>query len=420
MLVANAINASVGIYDANSGKKLYWLHSYILVVITAYGGGLIAPCLIGKPSTAIGNDLCVPIALVAWYLVHYIPGVYNLVTTTFVKAIWVTLLGLYRTHTVCNIVKLATATLAPGPYYPIPLVGPILVGTILGCAGLFLPADKGLSSIFNGTPWPIQGAFLTATTYQLLVIDKNGFVGNTARAVFGSYSEDTIKVVLATMHISTVLIQTFFANKDANLFTPFHKFFYLFFQVHGPSGVLQKEGTVGWDYRTRILLERCLELSRVLIVLAVIGFHIYTTQKPQSLFVGQRIPIVGSGLATCQVFGNMRQCTPYLMKVEKSNSGYQFVTYKGFNENTSAIQWSLPVSVKSSASNSKIYLGITSDGTTRIIASNSEKQTEEEIWSSHVPKCKPSENPLFPTLSLNSQTGIPEIKCSADIAYPLK
>lgn len=29
-------------------------------------------------------------------------------------------------------------------YYPIPLWGPILLGTIAGCGGLFLPLDKGL------------------------------------------------------------------------------------------------------------------------------------------------------------------------------------------------------------------------------------------------------------------------------------
>ncbi|CAN0498754.1 unnamed protein product, partial [Phaeothamnion confervicola] len=29
-----------------------------------------------------------------------------------------------------------------GPYYPIPVFGPILLGTIAGCGGMFLPLDK--------------------------------------------------------------------------------------------------------------------------------------------------------------------------------------------------------------------------------------------------------------------------------------
>jgi hypothetical protein len=264
---------------------------------------------------------------------------------------------------------------------------------------------------------------MTASTYHLLIMDKNGFVGNAARAIVGTYSKDTVKIVLATMHISTVLIQTFFANKNANLFTPFHKFLYLFFQVHGPSGVLQKEGTtVGWDHRTRIVLERCLELSRVLIVLAVIGFHVYTTQLPHAIFANQRISINNSGLGTCQVFGSLRDCKPYLMKVEKNGTGYQMVTYEGFSENNNSIKWTLPISSKSTiSSNSKVYLSLTDDGTARLVASDADKQTEIEIWASNVIKCKPTENPLYPTLQLNTKTGIPEIKCSSDSAnIPLK
>lgn len=391
--------------------------------MTAYGGGLIAPCLVGKPSTAVANDLCLPIALVVWYLVHYTPGIYDLVSGPTVKAMWSTLLGLYRTHTVCNMVKVAATTLTPGPYYPIPFVGPILVGTVLGCGGLFLPADKGLSSIFNGTPWPIQGAFMTASTYHLLIIDKNGFFGNAARSIVGTYSEDTVKIALATIHISTILIQTFFANKNANLFTPFHKMLYLFFQVHGPSGVLQKEGTtVGWDHRTRIVLERCLELSRLLIVLSVIGGHVYTTQLPQAIFAGQRISINNSGLGSCQIFGSLRDCKPYLMKIENNGRGYQMTTYEGFSENSKLIKWTLPITSKATiSSNSKVFLGLTNDGTARLIASDADKETEIEIWASNVAKCKPTENPLYPTLQLNISTGIPEIKCSFESAsIPLK
>lgn len=36
--------------------------------------------------------------------------------------------------------------LQAGKHYPIPLWGPILLGTIAGCGGLFLPLDKGLQA----------------------------------------------------------------------------------------------------------------------------------------------------------------------------------------------------------------------------------------------------------------------------------
>ncbi len=43
-----------------------------------------------------------------------------------------------------------------GPYYPIPLVGPILIGTLSGCMGAFMPPDRGISFIQAGVPLNIQ------------------------------------------------------------------------------------------------------------------------------------------------------------------------------------------------------------------------------------------------------------------------
>ena len=48
-------------------------------------------------------------------------------------------------------------------------MGPILAGTLLGSCGAFLPWDKGLSPVANGTPWPMQAAALTSAFYYLQV-----------------------------------------------------------------------------------------------------------------------------------------------------------------------------------------------------------------------------------------------------------
>ncbi len=44
---------------------------------------------------------------------------------------------------------------SPGPHGT-PLWGPILLGTIAGCGGLFLPFDKGLSALKDGTPYTLK------------------------------------------------------------------------------------------------------------------------------------------------------------------------------------------------------------------------------------------------------------------------
>jgi hypothetical protein len=59
----------------------------------------------------------------------------------------------YHTLLYLTILYLTQST---GPYYPCALVGPIVIGTAVGSLGQFFPADKGLSAVTNGLPWPIQ------------------------------------------------------------------------------------------------------------------------------------------------------------------------------------------------------------------------------------------------------------------------
>jgi hypothetical protein len=166
---------------------------------------------------------------------------------------------LFRTHSVCNIVAKAAQVLQPGEFYPIPLVGPILIGTTLGSFGMFMPRILGLekgkrfgdevdevTAVRDGTPWNVQGAFLTAAFYHFMVHDKAGAVGHLLRGSVGSYTEPETRIIIATMWLATGLCQVLF-DANANLFHPLHKLLYLIFQVDGPKR-LQKSGTVGWDY----------------------------------------------------------------------------------------------------------------------------------------------------------------------------
>ena len=110
---ANAINTATIIYkDSVKNKKVYyWLHSFFLVLFTAFGGGFLAPMLMGKTSLPIHNDIIIPITIVTWYFVFNIPGVCDFLTWKPVKTIWSIFLGLFRTHAVCNIVNYASARL---------------------------------------------------------------------------------------------------------------------------------------------------------------------------------------------------------------------------------------------------------------------------------------------------------------------
>lgn len=376
----------------------------------------------------IANDIIIPMCVVCWYATHYIPGVQTTLMWTPVKCVWQVLLALFRTHAVCNMVAMAHQTLLPGAYYPIPLMGPILAGTVLGAAGMFIPFDKGMTPVTNGSPWPLQGAFMAATFYHLMVNDTTGFMGNALRSLIGTYSEDSVKVAIGTMHICTNLAQTLF-HPDANLFTPIHKFLYLIFQVDGPSGADQKEGTVGWEYRTRIVLERWIELSRVLTVIAVILLHVYITQPPSILNAGSNMQVGSSGtLGNCQMLGSMRPCTPFILSLNAKKStptsldyDYSMVSSKGFKDSVNATQvWTLPLTplkkLKVQTNPENVSLSLGNDAVLRLVTSNVADKTEEILWSSKAicptkaASSTAGAGKIF--LDINKDTGIPEVHCA--------
>ena len=188
--------------------------------------------MMGRPPGIVSNDHMLPLLFFFWYLIHYVWGVHDFLNGTLPKTVYTLLAAMFRVHSCCNITVLATTLLSPGPYYPIPAIGPVVIGTLAGCLGMFLPADKGLSPISSGTPWAVQQAFLTAFFYHFMVHDKSGFVGGTVRAILGQHEESAVRVLLVTLAGATAIAQSVF-NPEANFLTPFHKLLYLIFQVNG-------------------------------------------------------------------------------------------------------------------------------------------------------------------------------------------
>jgi len=343
--VGNAINGTLGIYASLQGQPtLYWLHSLILTVMGSFGGGLIAPLFLGKPAAVFTNDLVVFACIVCWYFVHYLGGS-RLLNWKPIRMIWSIFVGLFRTSSVIGLVAMANSTLSASKYYPIPLFGPILSGTLVGSMSAFLPLDKGLAPIAKNTPWPIQAAFMTATFYHLMIHDTQGIFGVTLRSMLGTYTPATLTTIIAIVQIAHIELQLFL-SPDVNLFTPFHKIGYLVFQVEGPKLPSQQGTTkpnVGWDLKARNRLKVLLEISRVLIVLSTIAGYIFLMVLPVSLPAVPTVPAItnqlklqstvvpfkqykemqrralplNGSIGRCQWFQPWRQCQPAMMKFEQ-------------------------------------------------------------------------------------------------------
>ena len=438
---ANALSGSLRVRELSAGKpRQYWLYSYFMVLLTAFGGGWVAPLLIGKPALPVANDLVLPLTLVAWYLTYMDVGVASLLNVLPVKLVWTVFLGLFRTHSVCNMVAVAAGALKAGPYYPsVPLVGPIVVGTVLGSMGQFLPFTKGLTAVESGTPWPIQAAFMTSAFYHVMVHDADGVVGTTARAVFGTYSEQTVRVIIATVQILTLVVQAVF-SANANLFTPVHKLLYMVFQVGGPASDAQGKAptaTVGWDHATRVALERVLEASRVLVAVLVLCGHIYLTAPPTVLPAAGTLAsslALGKSVGTCQLLGYARSCQPFHLALEnvapdaaKGGVSLQLASYRGpvaswystaaAKSTKGPAVWQKSISkrpVLSGAGAVAVAARLSLDGVLRVVATSPDSKQEEALWtsSSRCPATSKKTTGGSVYLTLDTASGKPVVHCA--------
>jgi uncharacterized membrane protein YeiH len=90
-----------------TGTKLYWLHSYCLVLLSGFGGGILAPVFLGQPSMMFVNNLLVLIGALAWYLTHYVPGAQEFFTSLPVKLVraivldWIFVMFLFFNISLC-------------------------------------------------------------------------------------------------------------------------------------------------------------------------------------------------------------------------------------------------------------------------------------------------------------------------------
>ena len=287
-----------------------------------------------------------------------------------------------------------------------------------------------------------------------MVNDTEGAAGTALRAVCGtSYSEPTVRVLVASMHIATLLLQLFF-SPDANLFTPVHKLLYMVFQTEGPTNVMQKPlvQTVGWDIHTRVALERAIEVGRVLVVLLVLSLHVYHSAPPTVLRAAGTGPVgitqqisLGKSVGVCQLFSYARSCEPVYLALENTASdaskggvSLQLSSYKGtaaknwFGSSSSSssdskgagkqkVTWQRPISRRPVlVGEGAVVVSARLDGSTgvlRVVATSDANGQEEALWtsSSRCPTGKTAAAAAATTgsayLTLDLATGTPVVHC---------
>lgn len=203
MAFQGAMNVRSG---ANKSGQMNWWHALCVTAVTAFGGGLLNPIWLGKPAALIaGGDVAIPIVIIAFVLANYTPiGSYfpvKLVTTVWAQ--------LFRSLGTMAFITAAynDDLVPPSKYYPIPVLGPVLYGALLGNMGAFFL--KGFHGhLEKGMPFPFQNGFVCGLFYHLYANDHEGPLGEMIRTQFafgqGSMDDNTF----ATLVVSAFMVVT--------------------------------------------------------------------------------------------------------------------------------------------------------------------------------------------------------------------
>lgn len=103
-------------------------------LLIGFGGGTFAPLLFGKPSGLLSSgDFVCFCSFISYYIIFHLPFGYDIFSFLPIK-IWTTLSSqLFKAGGICSYTTIATGLFKETKYYPIPIMGPILAATLLGC-----------------------------------------------------------------------------------------------------------------------------------------------------------------------------------------------------------------------------------------------------------------------------------------------
>jgi len=158
-------------------KEFYWAKALTTTAIAAFGGGFIAPLLVGHNPVPLQEETYFWMLVLAWYVTHFVPFFSQFLAEVMKspagKALFTVLFGIFKTNQIVGGLELGAKAvvveecLPPSRFFAVPIAAPLLCGFFGGCGGAFLPFSKGLAPISEGKVWNIRAAFLAPLMYYV-------------------------------------------------------------------------------------------------------------------------------------------------------------------------------------------------------------------------------------------------------------
>jgi hypothetical protein len=164
-------NSRVVLKDANlheAGKsRINYFHGLVLMVLMSFGGSTLAAIMCGKPVPFVCNEALVSVCLICWTVAYldneHLKGMVNqLLSENDIGAVLSSILWeIMRCHVAMNCSAMAQGAKLIATR-DLAIIGPLIAGTLGGCGGGFMPLNKGLDPLKNGTNWRIGSAVINS------------------------------------------------------------------------------------------------------------------------------------------------------------------------------------------------------------------------------------------------------------------
>jgi len=154
---------------------MYWAKALISTALACFGGGFLAPIIVGHCPIPLREETFAWIMVFSWYVTHHIPVVsstWHRIAQSDPGRVTITIcFGIFKTQQIVGGIELATNAIDAEALEPhsrhfwTPAAGPFLCGFLSGCGGAFMPFDKGLLPIELGKNWSVQSSFIATVIY---------------------------------------------------------------------------------------------------------------------------------------------------------------------------------------------------------------------------------------------------------------
>lgn len=160
-----------------AAKGVYWPIGLVSCGAAAFGGGFLAPLMVGRSPVVFLEETLFWSLIVAWYVTYHCPLVSDmwakLSETKVVNLLMLFVFGVFRTHQQVACIEIGAQAAAmedvgPKPrFFSEPYAALLVCGFLGGCGGMFLPLNKGWEPITSGRKFPMTMAFYGTIFYVI-------------------------------------------------------------------------------------------------------------------------------------------------------------------------------------------------------------------------------------------------------------